>query len=67
MNEKALDRIESSIAKLDCKFDKIEDKLDRHLERIAVTEEHSKTNRGAIAILYTAIMTMIGWAVYKLL
>ena len=66
MDDKALDRIEASLTKLDTKFDRIEDKLDNHLERIAKVEEHSKTNRGAIALFFSVFLTVAGWIVYRL-
>jgi hypothetical protein len=51
---------------IDTKLDKINDKLDKHLERIAVVEERERTTRGSIAILFTILMTIAGWVVYKL-
>lgn len=57
--DEQLNRIESKIEKLD-------EKLTVHLERIAVNEEYSRTNRGAIAIIFSVIMTILGWIIFKL-
>ena len=60
MEREVLDRIEK-------KLDKIDDKLDIHLERIAIVEEKEKTDRGSMVLLFSAMMTVMGWLVYKLL
>ena len=53
--------------RLEGKIDKIHDKLDNHLERIAKVEEHSKATRGSVVILFSVFMTILGWVVYKAL
>ena len=67
MEDRALDRIEVALSKLDSKFDRVEDKLDNHLERIAKVEEYGKSTRGALTIIFSVFLTLLGWAVYKLL
>ena len=54
-----LDRIEN-------KLDIIDEKLNNHLERLAVVEERERTTRGSVVILFTVLMTVAGWFIYKL-
>ena len=48
MDSQALERIEK-------KLDSIDQKLDSHLDRIAVVEERAKGNRGLIVVGYSLI------------
>jgi peptidoglycan hydrolase CwlO-like protein len=59
--------MQEEIREIHNKLDRIDLKLDSYLERITKVEEHSKTNRGALTILYSTIMTVGGWVLYKLL
>ena len=54
-----LDRIEN-------KLDIIDEKLNNHLERLAIVEERERTTRGSVVILFTVLMTVAGWFIYKL-
>lgn len=42
------------------RFDKVEDKLDKHLERIAVVETTVKHQQGFIKTIVAVIVAMIG-------
>ena len=60
MDDKQLDRIEK-------KLESIDEKLSIHLERIAILEEKQSTDRGAIALIMSGIMSAAGWLLYKFL
>jgi len=51
MNEESIQRI------LD-KLDRLDEKLDCHLERIAKVEERTQSNTGFIKLLLTAVLTL---------
>lgn len=53
------------LSRIEGKIDKLDEKLTNHLERIAVVEEYSKSNRGLITILFSIFMTILGWLAYK--
>ena len=60
MDDKQLDRIEK-------KLESIDEKLNAHLERIAIVEEKQRTDRGAIAFMLSSLMSVAGWLIYKFL
>lgn len=49
------------------KLDKIDEKLDSHMERIAKVEEKSQANSGWIKILLTGIITLTAGLVSAIL
>ena len=54
-----MDRLEGVKQQLD----RIEGKLDSHLERITRVEEQTKGNRGAITLMFSTILVVIGWLI----
>jgi hypothetical protein len=44
---------------INSKLDKIDLKLDNHLERIAKVEERTESNSGWVKILFSALITLV--------
>jgi len=53
------------LGRIETKLDVLDEKITQHLIKVSVLEEKQKTDRGAIVLLFSIFMTVIGYIVYK--
>ncbi len=57
--------MKEELTRIEAKIDRIDEKLDNHLERIAKAETSLEGVRGSIKIGLTLILTIAGWLISK--
>jgi hypothetical protein len=57
--------MEEILARIEKHLERIDAKLDNHIDRLARLEEQHKNSKGTISIILSLIVTALGWVVYK--